>query len=276
MKIRDWKKISIKKLNYAFSAYHDVLILLSYVLNHSISWLIAFDDIELTIVQQKQLNKLLNRRVNNEPLNYIICSKYFWSLNFFLSKDVLIPRSDTEKLVEISLIKINMKKKQYILDLGTGSGNIAISIANECSNCHVMGIDYTTKIIKLAKYNANKLNIKNVFFCKSNWFSCLNNYKFNIIVSNPPYISIKEKKNLSKDIMFEPKKALFTTKKGLQDIEHIISNAKYYLLQDGWLILEHGWNQKNEVFNFFVKYKFTTIESYKDYNGYDRVIAGKL
>ncbi|QCI26689.1 peptide chain release factor N(5)-glutamine methyltransferase [Buchnera aphidicola (Thelaxes californica)] len=275
MMIKEWYIKNVQKLNCYPNIKKDIFVLLSTILNKPISWIRVFDETKLTLMQKKNLDKLLYQRMKSKPLSYIIQNQEFWSLNFKVTQDTLIPRVDTERLVEIALLKINNNnRKKYILDLGTGCGAIALSIAKECPQHYVVGIDNCRKALKIAYYNANKLKINNVLFLHSNWFSTLKNFRFHYILSNPPYIGETERYSLDKELTYEPNNALFSKKNGLSDIQHIIEKSSNYLLDSGWLILEHGWKQKIQVMNLFYKNNYKQIKSYKDYNDCDRVIIG--
>ncbi|CAL4320456.1 Release factor glutamine methyltransferase [Buchnera aphidicola (Protaphis terricola)] len=273
MKIYQWLKKSIKILSYLDNPRYEAEILLSHVLKCTRSWIIAFDETEINELSQKKLNNFVYRRSIGEPMAYILGKKDFWSLSLSISKDTLIPRPDTEILVEKVLSKIN-KNKKYILDLGTGCGAIGLALASISPNFRIIAVDNSNKAIKIAKLNAFKLNLNNITFHYSNWFSNINK-KFHIIVSNPPYISLKEIKLLKKNIFFEPLNALISKKNGLKDIELIIKQAKNFLFNQGWLFIEHGWKQKLKVQFLFKKYSFFNIKSYKDYSGNDRVTIGQ-
>jgi release factor glutamine methyltransferase len=273
MNIKNWVQKSIEQLSDVENPKYEAEFLLSYVLQCDRSFIITSNNINVSHEQNERLNHLIYRRSLGEPIAYIIEEKEFWSLSLCVSYDTLIPRPDTEILVEQVLTKVHSKSAS-ILDLGTGCGAIALALASICSNWNIIGIDKSEKALNIANINAMKLNIKNVSFFFSNWFSHINQ-KFNIIVSNPPYISKKELKFLKKDIFFEPWDALISNNNGLLDIENIIKESHDYLFTGGWLFIEHGWKQKLQVQYLFKKYNFFEIESYQDYGGNDRVTIGK-
>ncbi|ACL30544.1 peptide chain release factor N(5)-glutamine methyltransferase [Buchnera aphidicola str. APS (Acyrthosiphon pisum)] len=273
MNIKKWIKKSIQKLSHVDNPKFESELLLSYVTKHTRSFIISSDEIQLTEKQYKYLNHLIHRRSLGEPIAYIIKEKEFWSLSLCVSYDTLIPRPDTEILVERALSKIK-SNSACILDLGTGCGAIALALASINSNWNIIGIDKSENALAIARINASKLNFKNVTFFFSDWFLNIKK-KFNIIVSNPPYVSKKEIKFFKKDIFFEPLSALISDNNGLSDIENIIKNSKHYLFYGGWLMIEHGWRQKVKVQYLFKKYNFHEIESYQDYGGNDRVTIGK-
>ncbi len=267
------------KLYYIYNnyIYEDCLLLLKYVLNKNIIWIILNNKFyKLNYLELSFLNFLFIKRLKGYPINYIINKCYFLSLEYKVYFDVFIPRQDTELMVEyvIYLIKINNFKK--ILDLGTGSGVIAISIAKFCPKTYVFGIDINELCINLSKYNSLKLNVNNVFFIKSNWFSYFKKKKilFDIIISNPPYIN-KYFFKFNNDIKFESYISLFSNNNGIKDIILIILNSYDYLYNYGWLIIEHCFTQI-DVINFFFNFKgYYNIYSYKDYNNKFRFTIGQ-
>lgn len=274
MKIKRWKNFALNFLNKINNSILDIEVLLSYILKKPRSWIFCYEDYHLDVKKINLLNKLLVRRFYDEPLAYLIHRKEFWSLDFFVSKKTMIPRPDSEILVEQALIKI--KNNSYkILDLGTGCGNIAISIAYSKTNCYVTGIDFLPEIVNIAQYNADKFNLKNINFICSNWFTSILNSKYHIIVSNPPYISYQDYFFLRKNLRFEPIFSLVSKKNGFSDIIKIIKYSQNYLFNRGWLLIEHGWKQKKTVQKFFKKYNYINIKTYKDYNGRDRVTLGQ-
>ncbi|CAL4319533.1 Release factor glutamine methyltransferase [Buchnera aphidicola (Pterocallis alni)] len=271
MNIKNWLKYAKLLLSYDNSVL-DAEILLSYVLKKSRVWIKIFDCFVLNKVQINILNNYLYRRKNFEPIAYIIQKKEFWSLSFIVSKNSLIPRPETEILVEQSLNRLG--KTGYILDLGSGCGNIALSLAFEKPYCSVLGIDYILELILLAKMNAVCLNISNATFVQGNWFQSIN-MQFNIIVSNPPYLSVNHMVGINKEVSFEPYYTLFSGSNGMSDISKIIYNAKKYLFLKGWLLIEYGIGQTKIIHNLFKENDFYNISVYKDYHGYNRVIAGQ-
>ena len=211
-------------------------------------------------------NKYLNRRSKKEPIAYILKEKEFWSKKFYVNYDTLIPRPDTELLVE-NLLKIFDKKKITILDIGTGSGCIILSILSELKNSTGIAVDISSKAIKVAKKNASTLELlrRVKFYCKS--FEAIFDKKFDLIVSNPPYIEKKKLKNLSSDIKkFEPKIALDGGNDGLDLIKKVIYKCKYILKVNGTLALEIGNEQHKKVSKILTDNNFKIKNIIKDYN----------
>ncbi|XBC39888.1 MAG: peptide chain release factor N(5)-glutamine methyltransferase [Buchnera aphidicola (Chaetogeoica yunlongensis)] len=275
MNIQNWLECAKKKLKkISLSPNLDAEILLSYVLNKSRTWIIGYNFSVLTNYHMDKLNYLLGRRISGEPIAYLIKKKEFWSYSFLVTHNTLIPRLDTEILVENALFYLESFKNAKILDLGTGCGCIAISLAIERPDCKITGIDYNFQSINVAKKNAKRFKVKNVRFLYSFWFSKIN-CVFDMIVCNPPYIGFHEIKDLRKEVLFEPLSALVSSKCGLESIIYIIKFSKKYLCSRGWLLVEHGWKQKNSVQKLFYKYNFINIITYQDYCGNDRITVGQ-
>lgn len=272
MKIKFWMEYGIKFLSKMQTPALDTELLISYITKKSRTWINIFDNYILSTKQIILFQKLLLRRAYGEPIAYIIQNKEFWSLSLSVSNYTLVPRPETEILVQNSLQYLN--DGDCILDLGTGCGAISLAIAFENPSCTIIGTDCIYEAINISRYNARNLCIQNAYFFYSNWFSHINK-KFNLIVSNPPYLSKDEKFYLSKTLSFEPRAALFAKKNGISEIKYIICHAKKYLLLKGWLLIEHGWQQGELVYKLFQKSFFNNIKVYKDYLGFYRVTAGQ-
>ncbi len=248
------------------------------LLMHSLSW----SRTQLFINSQKSLNtdqlekfsQLVERRKTGEPIAYIVGEQEFWSLPLRVTQNTLIPRSETEHLVEIALSKIPQNARWDILDLGTGSGAIALAIASERKNCKVIGVDFSTAALEVATHNANKLDIKNVSFIQSFWLKELNQKLFHMIVSNPPYVEEGDEHLLQGDVIFEPRSALASGADGLEDIRQISHSASKYLYSKGWLMLEHGWNQAEQVQNILLENHYQQISTINDLADIPRITIG--
>ena len=220
--------------------------------------------------------KLINRRAKREPLAYIIRNKEFWSKNFFVDRNTLIPRPETELLCE-KVIKIFKNKNLYVLDMGTGSGCIILSILSELKGAKGIGIDISRKAINVAKKNSIKLGLNNrvKFFNKS--LENIYGYKFDLIVSNPPYIRTSDIKNLADDVKrYEPKIALDGGKDGLDVIKKVIYSSKNNIKKLGWLALEIGYGQHYKVSQILKKQNFKQELLVKDYKNNVRCILARL
>ena len=253
----------------------DAAVLLCHTLDKPRSYLLTWPEKYLTLEQEQHFNELLTRRLTGEPVAYIVGEREFWSLPLKVSPSTLIPRPDTERLVEVALDK-TFGKAGDILDLGTGTGAIALALASEMPNRNVTGIDLRPEAQQLASENAERLNITNTTFLNGSWFDPLpENSRFSLIVSNPPYIE-KDDPHLSQgDVRFEPITALVAEEKGLADIKHIADNARHYLEADGWLAFEHGYDQGDAVREIMQALGYLDVMTEKDYGGNDRVTLGR-
>lgn len=275
MIIRHWLKQATASLCGGDSPKRDAEVLLSFVTGKSRSWLIAFDDTELTASQLAQLDALLARRATGEPVAHLVGEREFWSLSLAVSPRTLIPRPDTELLVEEALMRLT-QAAPVVLDLGTGTGAVALALASERPHAQVTGVDRIAEAVTLAQHNAAKLAIANVTFFHSDWFSSLENQRFNVIVSNPPYIDALDHHLQLGDVRFEPLSALVAAENGLADLQHIIEHAAGHLLPQGWLLLEHGWQQAESVNSLLNRAGFRHITTRQDYAGNDRITSGQL
>lgn len=257
----------------------DVELLLTKVLNITRANLKAYPERELSPEEQTTFTSLLDRRIKGEPIAYLIGHKEFWSLDFVITPDVLIPRADTELLVEIALEMLEGKKNLRVLDLGTGSGAIALSIASERPDITVVATDLSAEALQIAKLNAKHFHLTNVEFALGNWFDAIANEAnpiFDMILSNPPYIA-KFDPHLSRgDLRFEPNKALVAGLEGMDDLRLIIDQAAKYLAIGGALLVEHGYDQEKSVTEEFLQAGFDNITTYKDLSGIPRVTVGSV
>ena len=214
---------------------------------------------------------LLEKRLKFQPISQIIGQRYFWKSKFLVTPDVLDPRPDTETLIEHTL---SLGKFNRILDLGTGSGCILLSLLNEYKEANGIGIDISKKALNVAKKNADLLNLKHrASFKLGNWCENIEG-KFDLIVSNPPYISEYEMTNLSKDVLnWEPRIALTPEGDGLEAYKYILNGAKKLLKPNGKLILEIGYNQRDDVSNLLKSNNYKNITFIKDINNKDRIIS---
>ncbi|ABJ90589.1 peptide chain release factor N(5)-glutamine methyltransferase [Buchnera aphidicola] len=275
MNIITWLSYARKKLSNSLTAKLDSEVLLCFVLKISKKDLFYKNKKKIKIKYLLILNNFLFRRVLGEPIAYIIKKKEFWSLSLFVSSYVLIPRPETEILVEQVLLKVSSTKNS-ILELGTGSGAISLALASENSQLKIIGTDISLYALLIAKYNADKLNLNNVKFIYSNWFQNIPIKKFHIIVCNPPYLSRKDFKNSCSNISFEPYSALVSGNSGIECIEYIIKNSFQYFVSSGWLYIEHCYKQTKLVHNIFKNNFFINIVSVKDYSNRNRITYGYL
>ncbi|URJ33019.1 peptide chain release factor N(5)-glutamine methyltransferase [Candidatus Blochmannia vicinus] len=268
-----WLYWASLNLNKSMSPKRDAEIILEKVTNKSRAQLLAFGETLLKNDAIIQLKSLISRRKKGEPIAYIIGSKEFWSLDFKVAPGVFIPRSDTECLVK-NVLDLLYKPRLNVLDLGTGVGTIALALSSERPNWSITGVDCQRQALAIACQNKIFLNLKNVKFMYGNWFRHLAGEKFNLIVSNPPYIDKHDPCLRISDMNFEPKNALISRKSGLEDLTVICKLSSQHLHQNGWLFLEHGWDQGKYIRTLFYKFGFDHIHTIRDYYHYERVTFG--
>ncbi len=253
-------------------------LLLQNLLKVNRAWLISHQNDALEANIHAAYRDLINRRANGEPIAYILGMREFYGLSLKVTSTTLIPRPDTETLVDAALAKIPLEKNSNICDLGTGTGAIALAIAKHRPQASVLALDASQVALDIAIENAQSLKIPNVIFIVSDWFSALSqkNYQqnFDIIVSNPPYIEANDAHLKQGDLRFEPISALVSGQDGLDDIRKIISQAPQYLNAQGWLLLEHGYNQAEKVAALLMQAGFSHISHAQDLAGINRVTLG--
>lgn len=251
----------------------DAEILVGYILQKSRAELFAHPEIRVTPIQKKQLANYVSRRIAGEPIAYILGEKEFWSLNLTVTPDVFIPRPETEMLVEWILKNLPKNEKLRIADLGTGSGAIAIAIASERPHWQIVAVDNSKKALKVAKTNAERCRIRNINFYFSEWCRALAHKNYHIIVSNPPYI-LDYDKHLQQ-LQYEPRESLTGGFDGLSSIKIIIEEAKSYLINGGWLLLEHGFDQSQKIIKLMKEAYYYQIQDYTDLAGLPRMIVAR-
>ncbi len=243
--------------------------LLGLAINKTQEHLFANLDIEITSSEFKKFKRLTEERKSGKPFAYIKGSQGFYENDFLVSPSTLIPRPETELLIDIALENLDSEKKIKALDLGTGSGIIAITLSEKCPKWEISATDCSIEALNIAKHNA----IRDIDFYCGSWFEPLPRKKFDLIVSNPPYIS-KNDPHLE-DLRFEPLEALVSGNDGLEDIRLIISQSPQFLNKNGLLLLEHGYDQKDRIIKL-LEGSFKNIKAFKDLNGIDRAIIAEL
>ena len=258
------------------SARLDAEVLLCFVLQQNKTWLYTWPERELNAAQQQQLQTLAGRRLNGEPVAYLTGRREFWSLSLEVTPDTLIPRPDTELLVETTLALLAGRAEESIklVDLGAGTGAIALALASENPSWQVLGVDRIEAAVELAQRNGQRLNIPNARFLQSDWFSTLEGERFDLIVSNPPYIEQQDPHLELGDVRFEPHSALVASDHGLNDIKHIVAASPEHLLPQGWLLLEHGYEQGAAVRGLLSERGFSEVQTRCDLAGHERVTLG--
>jgi release factor glutamine methyltransferase len=258
----------------AGSARIEVQCLLQKVLSSSRAYLIAHPERILNFEEETAYQILLQRRLSGEPIAYILGEREFFGLNFIVTPATLIPRPETELVVEWVLGRSEGALR--VLDMGTGSGAIALAIAHQRRAAEVWACDASTEALAVARENAQRLGISNVNFIQSDWFSAFAEQRFDIIVSNPPYIAADDNHLTQGDVRFEPLTALAAGADGLDDIRCIITQAGAHLRKKGWLLLEHGYDQAARVRDLLQEFGFTAVFSAKDLAGIERCSGGQL
>lgn len=254
----------------------EVQMLLQHILKVPRTYLLAHPEQVLDITQVAAYGELLQRRLQGEPIAYILGEREFFGLSFKVTPATLIPRPDTELLVELALRRIPQHEAARILDLGTGSGAIVLSIAHARPDAKVTAVDVSQDALEVALENVQRLNIGNVHLLRSDWFSALASERFDLIVSNPPYIAADNVHLSRGDLRFEPNTALASGADGLDDIRRIIAGAKEHLNAGGWLFLEHGYDQAKSVRALLGENGFGEVFSGKDIAGIERVSGGQI
>ncbi|MBL6986608.1 MAG: peptide chain release factor N(5)-glutamine methyltransferase [Methylobacter sp.] len=246
------------------SALLDAEVLLCLAIDKQRSYLRAWPNKTLHHKQLAAFRNLLELRQQGIPIAYITGNREFWSRDFHVSPDVLIPRPDTELLIELSLKLIPEDQPFKVVDLGTGSGIIAITLAAERPHAQIVASDSSLAALRIAQLNASKHHINNIEFYQSNWFIGVPEIKFNLIISNPPYIAEDDCHLQQGDVRFEPKTALCAGDLGLSDIKIIATVARNFLELGGHLLIEHGYNQMEQVQALFQELHYDKVQTYKD------------
>ncbi|WP_404377211.1 peptide chain release factor N(5)-glutamine methyltransferase [Vreelandella aquamarina] len=257
----------------------DAEVLMAFVAGRSRTWLYTWGDRECPPWEHARFDALVAARAQGQPVAYLTGEREFWGLPLATSPNTLIPRPDTETLVEAALARAAAPAGR-LLDLGTGTGAIALAFASEKPGWQVVGADIRPEAVALATRNAQSLNITNATFLVSDWFSALappsSGSRFEIIVSNPPYIAADDPHLAQGDVRFEPRSALVAEADGMADLLHLITTAQAYLLPGGWLALEHGYRQAPRVRQALSQAGYLNVESVQDLGGHERVTLGRI
>lgn len=254
----------------------DAEALLLHVLGQPRGWLFTHGGDALTPEQSSRFDELTARRQAGEPVAYLTGRRGFWTLDLEVTPDTLIPRSETELLVELALARIPHGAASRIADLGTGSGAIALAIASERPTARVVATDASEAALAVARRNAQGNDIANIEFRHGSWLAPLADERFDLIASNPPYIENGDPHLVEGDLRFEPMSALASGDDGLDDLRTLVSAAPSRLVVGGWLLVEHGWEQGDAVRALFANAGFSDVETIRDLEGRDRVTLGRL
>lgn len=274
MTIEEAQQWARQQLAHSDDVRADVFALLSFVLDKNKTYIMTWPEKALTEVQWERFQALVSERVKGKPVAYITGRKEFWSLELETNESTLIPRGDTETLVEAAL-GLNLPENARVLDLGTGTGAIALALKSEKPNWQVFGCDKNGDAVALASRNATRNNLDAEFF-QSDWFSNVPKGRpFDLIVSNPPYIEEADPHLVQGDVRFEPLSALVAKGDGLDDIKNIVVSATSYLVNGGWLLLEQGWQQADSVIELLTKNGYKKVNRWQDYASVERVSGGQ-
>lgn len=257
------------------SAQLDAEVLLAHALGKTRSHLRAWPEKFPSAEQQQYFQKLLQARIGGEPVAYLTGQREFWSLPLTVTPATLIPRPETETLVARALERIPADSRVQIADLGTGSGAIALAIARERPRAQVVATDISAAAIDTATANARQLGIRNIEFRCGNWCATLNHQLFDLIVSNPPYISNTDPHLQQGDVRFEPRTALAAGPQGMDELVKIAHCTRQHLHNDGWLMMEHGYDQGDQVTQLLTTCGFRHVTDHPDYAGLGRVVIGQ-
>ncbi|WP_252109132.1 MULTISPECIES: peptide chain release factor N(5)-glutamine methyltransferase [unclassified Halomonas] len=261
------------------SPRRDAELLMMHAADCELTWLYTWSDRHCEPWPRARFEALVAARAQGEPVAYLTGEREFWGLPLLTSRHTLIPRADTETLVEAALARAGALDGRF-LDLGTGTGAIALAFASERPGWQVSGLDLRIEAVALAKQNAARLALENATFVQSDWFDALARQdaapRFDIIASNPPYIAEADPHLALGDVRFEPRSALVAAGEGLADLLHLVRSARDYLKQGGWLLLEHGYRQADAVRQALSKAGYLEVESLVDLGGNARVTLGRM
>ena len=251
-------------------------ILLGHVLHRDRAWLAAHGQAPLSAHDAKAFDALARRRRDGEPVAYLVGRREFYGLELEITSDVLIPRPETELLVELALARIDANEHAEVLDLGSGSGAIALAIASERPHATVLGVDVSAAAVALALRNAARLSLGNVTFIASDWYDAVPRKRYHAIFANPPYVASGDSHLSEGDLRFEPRAALAAGADGLNAIRAIVAGAPAYLAPGAWLLIEHGYDQADAVQAMLRDAKFGDVQSRRDLAGIPRIAMGRI
>lgn len=258
-------------------ARHEAELLLLHVLDRPRSWLFAHATDPLDANDQAAFEALLARRVTGEPVAYLTGRRGFWTLDLEVDPATLIPRTETELLVELALERLPQDRALRLADLGTGSGAIALALASERPQAQVLATDASPGALAVAARNAERHELRNVRFAEGghDWYAPLQGVRFDLIASNPPYIASDDPHLAQGDLRFEPATALASGVDGLDDIRRIVDGGQAHLLPGGWLLIEHGWDQGAAIRALFDAAGFAEVQTVQDLEQRDRITLGR-
>jgi release factor glutamine methyltransferase len=258
------------------SSLLDTEIILSFVMRQTREYVRAHDEVRLSPAEENSFRKFFERRKLGEPIAYIVGKCFFWDFELIANSSVLIPRPETERLVELAIeLVMKNQRRNCIADLGTGSGAIAIALARAFKNSFVHAVDISEDALAVARLNANNLDVENIEFHKGSWFDGLPGKRFDLIVANPPYIKNGDDHLLKRELSYEPLNSLVSDDSGYGALNKIIDQSPKFLRKDAWLLLEHGYNQQEKVLDRLKGNGYSSLIGYQDLSGVDRVVVAR-
>ncbi|MDF1828258.1 MAG: peptide chain release factor N(5)-glutamine methyltransferase [Legionellaceae bacterium] len=252
----------------------DAEILLCHVLKKNRAYLYAYSEHVLDNALHQLFESFIKKRTEGMPVAYLTHEREFWSLPLYVTSDTLIPRPETELLIEQTLSLLGQRSHCSVLELGTGTGAISIALASEKPQWTILAADISKPALCVAQKNIERHQLHNITLMASNWFQSIPNQPFDLIISNPPYLAKHDPHQHQGDLRYEPKQALVSGDDGLDDIKHIIKTSRHYLMPGGLLLLEHGYNQAQAIKACLLGEKYHQVQCWQDAAGLDRVSAG--
>lgn len=275
MKLSEYRKHITQQLSSQTTTPQlDADLLLMHALKKSRAQLYCILNETISTTHQQQCNELMKQRLKGKPIAYLVGSQSFWTMDLMVTEDTLIPRPETECLVEWILHHVPDHDNLLVADLGTGTGAIAIALALEKKSWKIDATDQSPESLAIAKRNAEKHDAKNISFYVGDWCDALQKKNYNLIVSNPPYIA--ENDAHLKQLSFEPQSALVSGKAGLDALQKIVSQAKNFLVPGGYLVIEHGFDQAEKVMTLFEKAGLSDVKNHRDLSDVPRFVTGKI
>ncbi|ART79798.1 peptide chain release factor N(5)-glutamine methyltransferase [Oceanisphaera avium] len=269
MTLAQWRHRLREQLTNSDTAALDADLLLCHVLAKPRHFLLSWPEYQLTAAQLSELTALVTRRKLGEPIAHLTKERGFWTLLLEVSADTLIPRPDTELMIEAAL-ELLPNSPAKLVDLGTGTGAIALALKSERPHDCVMAVEFNANAVALAKRNSARLGL-DIEVHHGSWFEPLAGMTFDMILSNPPYIDVTDPHLEQGDLRFEPASALVAPQAGLADLVHLIRQAPHYLTAQGWLLLEHGWQQGAQVRDYCTQHGYQSVQTRCDYGGNERI-----
>jgi len=268
------RKAAMRLMKSSLTAQLDAEILLTHVIKKNRSFLYAHSEQILETTLYQKFEALILKRLEGIPIAHLTNEREFWSLPLYVTSDTLIPRPETELLIELTLSLLGKNSSCSVLELGTGTGAISLALAKEKPEWNILATDLSQAALRVAQKNAERHQTQNITFIQSNWFEMIPQKTFNLIISNPPYLAEHDPHQHKGDLRYEPKQALVSGTDGLDDLKYIIQKSHHYLVSGGLVLLEHGYNQAEPIKNCFSDENYHRTQCWQDTAGLDRVSGG--